>query len=81
MPPVPLAGPHAARPAPRDLRPKYGHLAKEAGLLDHNLQIVCLGQALRPWAEDIAGSMPPTIFEVEIGAEDFERIFGEGPRV
>jgi hypothetical protein len=52
-------------------------LAKEVGLLDGNLQIVCLDHALRPWAEDISGSMPPTIFESEIDAEDFERIFGE----
>lgn len=62
---------------PRDLRPKYDHLAKEVGILDHNLQIVCLDPSLRPWAEDIAGSMPLTIFEGHIGAEDFERIFGE----
>jgi hypothetical protein len=52
-------------------------LAKEVGLLDGNLQIVCLDHALRPWAEVIAGSVPTTIFEGEIGAEDFERIFGE----
>lgn len=62
---------------PRDLRPKYDHLAKEVGLLDSKLQIVCLDPALRSWAEDIAGSMPPTIFEGHLPAEDFERIFGE----
>jgi hypothetical protein len=62
---------------PRDLWPNYGHLAKEVGILDSNLQIVCLDKSLRPWAEDIAGSMPPTVFEGEIDAEDFERIFGE----
>jgi len=62
---------------PRDLRPKYDHLAKEVGILDHKLEIVCLDQCLRPWAEDIAGSTPLTVFEGEIDAEDFNRIFGE----
>lgn len=62
---------------PSELWPNYGHLAKEVGILDSNLQIVCLDKSLRPWAEDIAGSMPLTIFEGHIGAEDYERIFGE----
>jgi hypothetical protein len=52
-------------------------LAKEVGLLDGNLQIVCLDQALRPWAHEIEGTLPLTILEGHLPAEDFERIFGE----
>jgi len=62
---------------PCDLRPKYDHLAKEVGILDSNLQIVCLDTALRPWAHEIKGTLPLTILEGHLPAEDFERIFGE----
>jgi hypothetical protein len=62
---------------PCDLWPNYGHLAKEVGILDSNLQIVCLDQALRPWAHEIEGTLPLTILEGHLPEEDCNRIFGE----
>lgn len=58
--------PYKMRPgqSPRDILPEYQREWREIGLLNYQLEIVCLEPEFMPHAADIRGSCGGTFFEI-----------------
>jgi len=59
--------PYAMRPgqSPDHILPQYRDAWVEIGLLNYDLELVCLEPAYAAWADDIQGQMGGTYFEVD----------------
>ena len=51
--------------SPRDILPEYQREWREIGLLNYQLEIVCLEPEYLPYADDIRGSCGGTFFEID----------------